>query len=217
MLKRYFAIGDIHGCLDKLKRLLNKIDITDHDELIFLGDYIDRGSDSKGVIDFLINLKGRFKKKFLRGNHEDMFLRAIKDPPNWGDLELWLRNGGNKTILSYQKKSIGTEKTSDLFPQSHVDFIKKTKLYYQTNKYIFVHAGASPLIPMKNHDTDCLLWARDEFILDESTWPKKVIFGHTPHKKPLLMDNKIGIDTGAVFNGKLTCIELPSEKIYQTR
>ena len=217
MLKRYFAIGDIHGCLDKLKQLLNLIDITDHDELIFLGDYIDRGPNSKGVIDFLLDLKGRFKKKFLRGNHEDMFLRAIKDPPAWGDLDLWVRNGGNKTMLSYPFDPMNEEeiKPHQIFPDSHIEFIKQTKMYYQTNKYIFVHAGANPLIPMKNHDTDYLLWVRNEFIFDKTAWPKKVIFGHTPQEEPLITDNKIGIDTGAVSNGKLTCVELPSEKIYQ--
>jgi len=215
MVKRYFAIGDIHGCLHKLQQLLSTIKPTRHDELIFLGDYIDRGPDSKGVIEYLMRLGGIFKKKFLRGNHEDMFLRAIEDPPALGDVELWLRNGGNKTILSYQKKSIGMEKTSDMFPESHISFLKQTKLYYETDKYIFVHAGANPLVPMKEHKEDYLLWVRENFIIDETPWPKKVIFGHTPHEEPLVMSNKIGIDTGAVWDGKLTCLELPSEKFYQ--
>ena len=216
-MKRTFAIGDIHGCLDKLKALMDKLPITNEDELVFIGDYIDRGPESSGVIDYLLKMKHR-NTIFLAGNHEDMMERAIAKKPAWGDLDLWFQNGGWATIKSYSGHATAINEQlgfDAVFPEAHLDFIKKLYLYHTTNKYIFVHAGANPTIPMENHDINYLLWAREEFIKDETPWQKTVIFGHTPQDKPLVMNNKIGIDTGCVFGGKLTCIELPNVKFYQ--
>jgi len=213
MKNRIFAIGDIHGCLDELKRMINKLEnlkkpLTKKDEIVFVGDYIDRGPDSKGVIDYLIKLSKKYKIMFIKGNHEQMMEDAIV---NYIFERLWISNGGIQTIQSYGIDCF--EFNIDSFPKDHIEFINNTKLYYETEDYIFVHAGINQELPFEKQK-DYMLWVREEFISNDTKWKRKVIFGHTVHKEPLVMDNKIGIDTGCFYYGKLTCVELPKEKFH---
>lgn len=210
-MNRIFVIGDIHGCYERLKTLLKKLHIKNNDMLIFLGDYIDRGTDSKKVVEEVINLKSQYHIITLLGNHEKMLLDILqKSLP----IETWLFNGGETTLLSYGIKKYNI--SSDLFPPEHIEFFKSLLPYYEMDNYIFVHAGLKPNIPLGKQSIDDLVWIRDEFIYSDCDFGKVVVFGHTPLAEPLFLKNKIGIDTGAVFGGKLTCLVLPEKEIIQT-
>jgi len=208
-IKRYFAIGDIHGCLLHLERLMEKIRglvNPEEDALVFMGDYIDRGPEPKGVIDLLLKIREEFPHMIcLLGNHEDMFLRWVL---TGRDLELYLYNGGGVTIRSYSSGG------KFILPSEHLDFLNSLLPYYETENYLFVHAGLKPGIPLKEQALFDLLWIREEFIRSAEDFGRKVIFGHTPFHQPYIDHNKIGIDTGAVFGGALTCLELPAERFY---
>ncbi len=205
-----FAIGDIHGCMDKLNTLMDKIDIDfEMDTLVFLGDYIDRGPSSFEVISFLITLKEKYENIiFLKGNHEEMLENYIAGI----DRFTYLSNGGRQTIDSYMRRGYISGK--ELIPEDHIDFFKRLDLFYQTDNYIFVHAGLREKIVLQDQLQDDLLWIRQKFIKSNYDFGKRVIFGHTPLAKPLVQPNKIGIDTGAVYGNKLTCVKLPDVVFY---
>jgi serine/threonine protein phosphatase 1 len=212
----YIAIGDIHGCAQSLKALIVKLKAEQklsERTLVFVGDYIDRGPDSSAVIDFLINLSENRDCVFLRGNHEQMMIDAFEE----NDFHLWMMNGGRSTLESYGDFS------GDV-PQSHKDFVNNTELYFETEAYFFVHAGANPdrsLQELKElpNAKDYYLWNRDHLDFETPLWEKKVVFGHTPVKDVILDDYRIGIDTGCVYQrsgmGKLTAVLLPEEEIIQ--
>lgn len=204
-----YAIGDIHGCFEKLEQLFKIITLEEDDEIIFLGDYIDRGPDSKEVIDFIINLKFKKKDKVvcLKGNHEKMFLDFLKGE----NIDVFFANGGRETIKSYSQSG------SFYLPAEHLDFFRNLRLYYETENYLFVHAGIAPNRAITEQLEDDLLWIRGEFIYANLNIGKKIIFGHTPSRNflPYFDSDKIGIDTGAVYGGFLTAIKLPEEKIFQ--
>lgn len=210
-MKKIYAIGDIHGCYDKLKALMEKIPIDfARDTLVFIGDYIDRGSHSVEVVDYLIKLKKRVPEViFLKGNHEDMLDKFIKG----ADRFTYLLNGGQQTLDSYLTKSVESEFFP--IPDDHMEFFKSLRLSYETEEFIFVHAGLRPRVPLENQRTEDLLWIRDKFVGSKYDFGKRVIFGHTPLKQPLVEDNKIGIDTGAVYGNKLTCVQLPDLQFFQ--
>ena len=210
-MKKIYAIGDIHGCYDKLKALMEKIPIDfTRDTLVFIGDYIDRGSHSVEVVDYLIKLKNRVPEViFLKGNHEDMLDKFIKG----ADRFTYLLNGGQQTLDSYLTKSVESEFFP--IPDDHMEFFKSLRLYYETEEFIFVHAGLRPRVPLEDQHTEDLLWIRDKFVGSKYDFGKRVIFGHTPLKQPLVEDNKIGIDTGAVYGNKLTCVQLPDLQFFQ--
>lgn len=200
-----YAIGDIHGCFDKLTRLLDKIDIDfAQDTLIFVGDYIDRGHASFEVVEYLINLKKQYPGIiFLKGNHEEMLEQHLKEQNS----HIYLANGGRQTIESYMEHHHGVKKP--VFPEEHLAFFKSLRLFFQTDDYIFVHAGMKDKIPLEAQTSNDLLWIRHRFIRSTYDFGKRIVFGHTPLKKPLVEPNKIGIDTGAVYHNKLTCVKLP--------
>jgi serine/threonine protein phosphatase 1 len=204
-MKKIFAIGDIHGCYDRLKALMGKIPIDcSRDALVFIGDYIDRGPHSVEVVDYLIQLKNRFPEViFLKGNHEDMLDKFISG----ADRFTYLLNGGQQTLDSYLTKPVQSE--SFPIPPDHMEFFKSLRLFYETEEFIFVHAGLRPRVPLESQNTEDLLWIRDKFVSSKYDFGKRVIFGHTPLKKPLVEPNKIGIDTGAVYGNALSCIQLP--------
>lgn len=220
MPERIFVIGDIHGCLDKLELLWERIDPRPGlDQLIFLGDYIDRGDDSSGVLDYLLELKEIYTDTvFLMGNHEKMF----KDFLAGVDRALFIYNGGESTLKSYLVKMedywegrqgvLDEEALNQLVPEQHRDFLEELKPYYETDGYIMVHAGLKHGVPLENQSLDDLVWIREEFIYSEEDFGKRVIFGHTPFVRPLVLPNKIGIDTGAVYGNNLTCVILPDMK-----
>jgi len=204
-MKKIFAIGDIHGCYDRLKALMEKIPIDcSRDTLVFIGDYIDRGPHSVEVVDYLIHLKKRVPEViFLKGNHEDMLEKFITG----ADRFTYLLNGGQQTLDSYLTKPVQSEFFP--IPPDHMEFFKSLRLFYETEEFIFVHAGLRPRVPLKSQNTEDLLWIRNKFVSTKYDFGKRVIFGHTPLKKPLVEPNKIGIDTGAVYGNVLTCVQLP--------
>jgi serine/threonine protein phosphatase 1 len=207
---RLFIIGDIHGCLDPLKRMMDKIDWRpEEDGLIFLGDYIDRGLDSKGVVDYIMEISNSSPLvQCLMGNHENILLDFLSS----GDPRLLLLNGGITTLESYQVEERGEEEA--LIPPEHVAFFEDLFLYIELDDYYVVHAGFRPGVEIEKQATEDLIWIREPFIFSDHDFGKKVIFGHTPLSEPLVMDNKIGLDTGAVYGNKLTCLELPRMKFY---
>jgi len=205
-----FIIGDIHGCLDMLKRLMDRISwIEDKDSLIFLGDYIDRGKDSKGVVDYILDLAGRSPRlQCLKGNHEAMFLNFLSGK----EREMFISNGGWKTLESYGPSGLQDKEFS--IPPDHMAFYESLKLYIELDQYYVVHAGFKPGLAIEEQKEEDMLWIRKPFIYSDYDFGKKVIFAHTPFNKPLIMENKIGLDTGAVYGNRLTCLELPEERIH---
>lgn len=204
-MQKIFVVGDIHGCFDKLCALMDKIPLDfSRDQLIFIGDYIDRGSSSIEVVDYLINLKQRLPATiFLKGNHEDMLENYL----DGSDRFTYLLNGGQRTLDAYLNHS--QNPGGYPVPSAHLEFFNSLHLYYQTDDYIFVHAGLRKKVPLEKQEKTDLLWIRDEFIYSDFDFGKRVIFGHTPFREPLVQKNKIGIDTGAVYGNRLTCIQLP--------
>lgn len=199
-----YAIGDIHGCFDQLLSLMNKLHIHPNDKLVFLGDYIDRGPDSYEVITYLIDLKQRLPNTvFLKGNHEEMLEHYLSGP----DRYTYLANGGQVTLENYLNKK---KPNMPPIPEDHLSFYQDLTPYYETDYYIFVHAGLKKKVPLERQSPDDLYWIRGEFIETSFDFGKRVIFGHTPFPEPLVMPNKIGIDTGAVFGNYLTCVKLPA-------
>lgn len=207
---RIFVIGDIHGYLNKLQELWRKIDPDpQRDQIVFLGDYVDRGPNSREVVELVLLIKREFPRTVcLMGNHELMLLDYLtyrKDP--W----TFFLNGGVETIHSYEL--IGDDPESQM-PHEHMGFFNSLKLYYETEEYLFVHAGIRHGMPLNQQTLDDLLWIRGDFIDCDKDFGKLVIFGHTPFPRPLVQQNKIGIDTGAGYGGRLTCLELPTRVFY---
>jgi serine/threonine protein phosphatase 1 len=208
-----YAIGDIHGCLGPLKKLLEAVnpDLNRH-KLVFIGDYIDRGPSSMGVVDYVIRLKKQYPAEniiCLKGNHEAMFLDFL----NGIERQLFLFNGGQSTLRDYWGEH--WDSLADLrLPPEHEEFYLSLKNYYETRDYIFVHGGLKPGVPLDAQEEEDLFWIRGEFITSFEDFGHKVVFGHTPMKYPLVMPNKIGIDTGCVYGNFLTCIRLPGEEFF---
>lgn len=209
-MDKIFAIGDIHGCFDKLERLIKKIDIDfDNDTIIFMGDYIDRGPDSFKVVEFLINIKKMCPNSvFLKGNHEVMLENYLSGK----DMITFLQNGGRATIESYL---IGSKNSTRFYiPPEHENFFNSLILYHETDQYIFVHAGLRKNVLLEKQTPDDLLWIRGSFIDSDFDFGKKIVFGHTPFTEPMINNYKIGIDTGAVYGNKLTCVKLPGPLFF---
>jgi len=214
MMNKMFAIGDIHGCLDKLQHLVNNIAADPvNDTLIFIGDYIDRASGGRDVIDYVLGLKKTYQKVIcLCGNHESMLLRYLEGL----DEDMYLANGGMMTLNAYGiSRSDALHERKAKIPADHLRFFKALLPYYETDQFIFVHAGLRPGIPLAGQTAHDLQWIRQEFIDSDYDFGKRIVFGHTHFSAPLVADNKIGIDTGAVYGGRLTCLELPTLQFYQ--
>lgn len=213
--QQLIAIGDIHGCYKSLEALLEKLQPYYDRQFVFVGDYIDRGPDSKRVVDRLIEFQNEVDAVFLRGNHEQMMLDAIFR----GSSHLWMMNGGQTTLSSYNLNMHSID-----LPDDHLEFFKSTRLYYETEDYFFVHAGLSPAKTIEesledNNEIREFLWERSHLNAFETPWEKTVVFGHTPRPNPLKKDNMLGIDTGCVYDragyGKLTAAKLPEEGFVQ--
>lgn len=214
--RHLYAIGDIHGCLNELKRLIEKIDFdASLDQMIFMGDYVDRGLDSKGVIDYLIDFKKKAHKTiFLKGNHEDMMLDYLGLGGMHG--RYWLQNGGDLTIESYVSAYKRKHITKEQIARDHLSFLLSLDLCVECSSYLFVHAGLNPFDSLDQQETENLLWIREPFLNNPSPFGERVIVhGHTPFKHAHIdkEGKKIGIDTGCVFGGELTCIECNTQTI----
>lgn len=215
--KSIWAIGDIHGCLDKLQRLLERMNYSGSELIVFIGDYVDRGPHSAEVVEFLAKLRMENPfLQFLRGNHEDMFFDWLRRRNEFWPVapvldysaEVWVMNGGKETIASYQSRFPAAPA---FVPDGHVPFFQKLQLKVETKDFIFVHAGMST----RRDAPKDLLWVRDAFHQKPTELKKTVIFGHTPFPAPLVHDDKIGIDTGACYGGKLTAVRLPEREFVQ--
>jgi serine/threonine protein phosphatase 1 len=208
-----YVIGDIHGCLAPLQRLLEKLDPDLHrDRLLFVGDYIDRGPASRGVVDYILGLKASHPADniiCLKGNHEVMFLDFLAGK----DRQLFLFNGGRNTLEDYWGEDWDRLPALEL-PLDHARFYRELRPYYATEDYIFVHGGLKPGVPLEDQVDEDLYWIRGEFIASLEDFGRRVVFGHTPFKQPLVLANKIGIDTGLVYGNFLTCLKLPQMDFY---
>jgi serine/threonine protein phosphatase 1 len=211
-----YAIGDIHGHLDLLERLLDQIrPDLEEDRLVFMGDYIDRGPHPRGVVDYVLRLKDAAPPEqviCLKGNHEAMLLNFLEGR----DRELFLLNGGMSTLRDYWGRDWDLQQNLVL-PPDHEKFYQELRLYYETPDYLFVHGGLRPGVPVAEQGEEDLLWIRGEFIAAMDDFGRKVIFGHTPFRQPLVLPNKIGIDTGAAYGNTLTCLKLPREEFIFVR
>jgi serine/threonine protein phosphatase 1 len=227
-----YAVGDIHGRLDLLEAILDRIEVDTRASghvarrtLVFLGDYVDRGPDSRGVVDRVISgLPQGFDTHFLKGNHEAILLNFLDDAWN---LDNWLLNGGEATMLSY---GVDTERLASVppeiwrkafaeaLPEAHLRFFKSLKISVSFGDYLFVHAGVRPGVPLGAQSEADLIWIRAPFLDHAGPFDKIVVHGHTPGKDPVTRPNRIGIDTGAVFTGRLTALRLQdgSRKFLQT-
>ena len=220
--QRIYAVGDIHGRHDLLKDILHQI-ATDNaarpaadSHLIFLGDYIDRGPDSHGVVDTLLyGLPKGFQTHFLMGNHERLLLDALDEEER---MPLWLANGGVAMLSSYARASkaresiIGVNGAGDhMLPIDHRAFFEGLELRLTCGDYLFVHAGVRPGVELDRQSPHDLLWIREPFLSYDGSFGKIVVHGHTPVEAPELKPNRIGIDTGAVFTGRLTAIRLEGQ------
>jgi len=214
-----YAIGDIHGCLDELLALEAQI-LADATApigpklIVTLGDYIDRGPNSAGVIDHLVRpLPDGFSRVALAGNHEEILLNALSGASD----DAWLQLGGVETLRSYgidpdlyraarsQQKQILLQSH---FPEHHLAFLNSLAVSLQVQQTVFVHAGIKRDRPMDRQDKTDLLWIRREFLDAEPTDGLMVIHGHTPVEQPELRPGRIGIDTGAYATGRLTAVRL---------
>ncbi|RJP22120.1 MAG: serine/threonine protein phosphatase [Candidatus Abyssobacteria bacterium SURF_5] len=213
--KKIFAVGDIHGQYEKLINLMSVLPWNrEQDILVFLGDYIDRGKKSKEVVEYLIELEKKGGKiVFLLGNHEKLLTDYYYSGSDY-DLKLWRSFGGWQTIQSYTRGA-GVWGRPSFLPHAHLDFFRRLLPYYETDDYIFVHAGLREGIPLDEQKLDDLLWIRRSFVEGNHSFSKTIIFGHTPVRTPYVSSDKIGIDTGAGQGNVLTAVELPSLKFYQ--
>jgi len=223
---RIYAVGDIHGRLDLLDSVLARIDTdmgvhpASHAIRIFLGDYIDRGPDSKGVLDRLVSCCATQPTVCLMGNHEAFLREFLKNPDV---LTVWRHCGGLDTLLSYglaprietdaqDQRDLAAE-LDRILPPSHREFLNGLKQYFICGDFFFAHAGVRPGICLTKQTEDDLLWIREEFLFCEDHFGKVVVHGHTPVLEPDVRPNRINIDTGAYATGRLTCLVLEGDKI----
>lgn len=212
------AIGDIHGRIDLLEDLWKQLSsIAARSQcrrrvLVFLGDYVDRGPDSATVIDRLLQGFDGFTTICLKGNHEETMLQFVGSPQVG---ELWRNFGGIETLRSYGVAHAQGSNWSDTraafamaLPPPHLDFLKNLKLHHVEGDYVFVHAGVRPHVSLDEQAEHDLLWIRDEFLDSDADFGQVVIHGHTPTQEPVIRGNRIGIDTGAFFTGRLTALVL---------
>ncbi len=210
-----YAVGDIHGYIDSLHSALRLIEKDGGPEapIVFLGDYTDRGPDSRAVVDFLMNgVQAGRNWMVLRGNHDRMFCRYVTDGTEHDDRILsgkgWLHPnlGGPTTLQSYGVSPKGDnllERAQSAVPQEHIDFLRSRPLWLETEDKIFVHAGIRPDVPMKDQTEDDLIWIRDGFLDHEEHHGKMVVHGHTALKYPKHFGNRIDLDGGAGYGRPL--------------
>jgi serine/threonine protein phosphatase 1 len=217
---RLFAIGDIHGCVDEARTLLSHLQsslaLNENDLVVFIGDYIDRGPDSKGVVDLLLDFKKTYPSSvFLKGNHEDMLLGYLGMGGNFG--ANYMYNGGVQFLRSYDISSVeAPENIVAQLPPAHLRFFQELLGGVIVGDYVFVHAGVNPLKRLEEQEPQDLFWIRDEFIMNIHRLQKTVVFGHTPFQDVMFhLPYKIGIDTGLYYGNLLTCIETINQEVYQ--
>jgi serine/threonine protein phosphatase 1 len=214
---RTIAVGDIHGCSLALKVLLDAINPRPEDTLVPLGDYIDRGPDSRGVLDQIIDLRDRCTVVPLLGNHEEMLLAALSDQRA---LAGWLACGGTATALSYGWTPSGNRcSLGDLFPEEHLFFLQTCRDFYETETHFFIHAGYVPDLPLDRQPGEALRWRVTDPRSTRPHYSRKVaIVGHTQQRSGEILD--LGflkcIDTNCYHGGWLTALEVRTGQLWQT-
>ncbi|MFQ5955692.1 MAG: metallophosphoesterase family protein [Kiloniellales bacterium] len=225
---RVYAVGDIHGRLDLLMAVEDLIleDAAKAPErrkvVVYLGDYVDRGPESRGVIEHLREapLTG-FERVYLIGNHESMMLAFLED---LGAGPGWMWNGGDATLMSYgvaaptawtdrNQLEAAQDGLERALPQSHREFLAALVLSHREGDYLFVHAGIRPGVALDKQDPNDLVWIREEFLDSSADHGVMVVHGHTIREQPVRRPNRIGIDTGAYFTGRLTCLILAGDQV----
>jgi len=228
--RRLYAIGDVHGRYDLLEKLLDMIaqdaeqGEDEYNALIFLGDYVDRGPNSKRVIERLtMPPPAGFEMICLKGNHEDMLLKFLSSD---GPVVSWLKNGGRETLKSYglNVKNLSVSRVTDadidqarddlcaLMPAAHLDFLDSLELIHVEGDYAFVHAGVRPGVDLNEQKETDLVWIRGEFLKSKTDFGKIVVHGHSIANQPQINANRIGIDTGAWRTGVLTCLVIEGSR-----
>jgi serine/threonine protein phosphatase 1 len=219
---RIYAIGDIHGRFDLLEEMAAGIrrDLKESRPEraveLFVGDYVDRGPQSREVVEWLTAAPPLTDERIcLLGNHEEWLLRALDDI---GAMPDWLFNGGGETLKSYGVKGEGyhgermllelQRAFREALPPAHHSFIAALRRLVDFNPYLFVHAGIRPGVPIQAQDPEDLVWIRRPFLDSDQDFGRIVVHGHTPTSRPDVRPNRINIDTGAVFQGRLTCLVL---------
>ncbi len=219
--RRIYAIGDIHGFADHLEALLGMI-VADlaasppvEAEVVFLGDYIDRGPASAAVLDRLARRDVPLPFVALRGNHEALLIDALADPAGMAH---WCRSGGDATLASYginlprrasgKALALARDALQERMPEQHRRFLAETALHYAASPYTFVHAGMRPGVPLDQQSADDLLWIRDAFFRAAPRRDTVVVHGHTPRQEPENELHRINVDTGVFKYGSLTCVVL---------
>lgn len=226
---RTFAIGDIHGHAKTLLMLIHKVEreAAEGDSLVFLGDYIDRGPDSRAVVDYIIKVSARWPGSVtcLEGNHEAVLLDVLR-----GDSEskqIFLANGGPATIQSYTDSS-QLPPIGQYIPREHISFFRNLKPWYEDEHAYYVHAGFTPGLRPEHCKGRDWLWIREEFVDSTDNWGKPVVFGHSPQRRwddsagrqifaPLNRPEKIGIDTGCCYGGPLTAVVMPERRFITAK
>jgi len=223
---RLYAVGDIHGCHLEVAALLDFLQSSEHlsksDLVLFIGDYIDRGGNSREVLDLLLKFRAEYPQTiFLRGNHEDMLLSFLNSRGPQGNA--YLSNGGAEFAASYgvdpsSAAELLREELKKAVPKEHLDFLQTLEHYVLAGDYVFAHAGLNPLRDLRAQVETDLFWIREEFIGNLHYFKRTVVFGHTPYEDILFhLPYKIGIDTGLVYGNMLSCIEVQQGKIFQLK
>jgi serine/threonine protein phosphatase 1 len=208
-MPRTIAIADIHGCSDALASILRAIAPQPDDTLICLGDYVDRGMDSKGVLDMLIELSRCCRFVPILGNHDEMMLKARESK---SALREWMEFGGIATLDSY-----GSSGQIDLIPDEHFEFVESCLPSFETDTHFFVHANYDPELPLDQQDERTLRWLS---LRDSVPGPhvsgKIAVVGHTPQPNILNLGHLICLDTGCAYGGTLTAMEMGTEEVSQS-
>jgi len=223
---RVYAIGDVHGRADLLQSLLTVIDADlsrsapERAIQVFLGDYVDRGPDSRAVLDLLIARSKTHETVCLKGNHEVFLLEVLKDPTR---LQEWRHYGGLLTLVSYgisPTMNPSAEQQVELIeglrralPPEHLAFLQQLPSSFTCGDFFFVHAGVKPGVPLERQKDEDLLWIREEFLNSEDRFGKYIVHGHTPVSVPDIRPNRINIDTGAYATGNLTLLTIQGDSL----
>ena len=218
---RVYAIGDVHGRADLLQQLLTVIDVDlersrpERAIQVFLGDYVDRGPNSRAVLDLLIERSRSHETVCLKGNHEVFLLDVLDDPVRLQD---WRHYGGLLTLMSYgvtptmnptpEEQVELMEGLKRAIPPEHLAFLQQLPSSFACGDFFFVHAGVKPGVPLDRQREEDLLWIRDEFLNSDERFGKYVVHGHTPVSAPDIRPNRINIDTGAYATGNLTLLTI---------
>lgn len=216
---RTYAIGDIHGRADLLAEMHRLIDqdlrsYSNNATVIYLGDYVDRGADTKGVLEQLINSTVGTSRVFLKGNHEEMLLEFLAHPKR---AQRWLSMGGKEAAQSYgveesDPRRVATGLAASV-PSAHMDFLRRLEVSHSTDLYFFCHAGVRPGIALAKQDAHDLMWIKGDFLNSDEKFEKIIVHGHSPVDEVDIRANRINVDTRAYATGRLSCVVLDGDQV----